>query len=183
MSNQQLTPKQQKGCGIGCLSVAGIIAIILFGAFIMDSFNNNKKDNAADKSLDTSLAMEERLKFAVIGALGEENNMGDPRNVTVENISNAYVITFLADDSSSQVRTLELNIIDVMEAIKPIDGLEALIIRAQNNFIDKYGNNVVDNGLNVSIQKSEIDKINFENFYSTQLKNITLYNLHPALAK
>ena len=58
--------------------------------------------------------------------------MGDSRNVKVsEPAKNAYTISFLASENMTtglQVSTLESDIVDVLEGIKPINDIQAVIV-------------------------------------------------------
>lgn len=182
MTKNQLTPKQQKGCAIGCLSFIVIIVLILAVAAGMDSKNKKEKEEATEKALDTSLPIEERVGNAVISALGKKNNMDDDREIKVINENDTIEISFRADENLTtklQVSTLENNIADVLKAIQPIEDLQIVMVSARMTFVDQYGNESINDALTVVIDKSEIDKINFENFNPSNLKNIAKYILHP----
>ncbi|MGE7091699.1 hypothetical protein ACQKII_09650 [Lysinibacillus sp. NPDC048646] len=174
-----MNARTKKGCSIGCFGVIVLIVIVLIIAGSIDSSNRGDKKGASKKALDTSLPIEERIEYAILGALGEKNNMSDSRAVSVITNNNNATINFIADESTSYT-SLESDIIDVLESLKVIDNLNIVTINAQAMFVDKYGNKSVDNGLTVSIDKSEIDKINFDNFYNEQLKLVvSSYSLHP----
>ncbi|MFJ7662945.1 hypothetical protein ACIQXW_11130 [Lysinibacillus sp. NPDC097162] len=174
----------KKGCAIGCFGLIALIIIILIIAASIDSNNSGDKKGASKKALDTSLPIVERLEYAVLGTLGENNNMSKSRAISVINNSNNVTISFMSDESSGSYSSLESDIVDVLESIKDIENLNTITISAQAMFVDKYGNTFTDNGLTINIDKSEIDKINFEKFNYDQLKLIVnSYSLHPAYKK
>lgn len=49
---KELTPKQKKGCLIGCLAPIVIIAVILIIAFTIDTINNNEEENEAEEKIE-----------------------------------------------------------------------------------------------------------------------------------
>jgi|GEM_PF-5593370 len=171
-----MNDKAKKGCAVGCLGVIVLIVIILIIAASIDATNKGDKKGATKKSQDTSLPIVERIEFAVLGTLGEKNNMSNPRAISVILDDNNTTISFFADESSDY-SSLESDIIDVMKSIKEIENLDTVTINAQASFVDKYGNKSIDNALAISIDKSEIEKINLSNFY------VSTYALHPAYKK
>lgn len=58
-----------------------------------------------------------------------------------------------------------------------------LFMGAKATFTDQYGNESENYAMKLLIPKSEIDKINFENFNSQNLANIGELWMHPAMLK
>lgn len=54
---------------------------------------------------------------------------------------------------------------------------------AKATFTDAYGNNSEDYAMKLNIPKSEVDKINFDNFDAQNLANIGDLWMHPAMLK
>lgn len=74
---------------------------------------------------------------------------------------------------------------DCGEFIELTKGIQCnqLFMGAKAKFTDKYGNESENYAMKLTIPKSEIDKINFENFNSQNLANIGEEWVHPAMFK
>lgn len=74
-------------------------------------------------------------------------------------------------NSSSTYNYLDGKVVDLLETIQDEDYIDLTVI-ANAEAIDQYGNDTEKLLYQVSIEKSEADKINFENFKGSMLKNI-----------
>lgn len=179
-----MTAKKKKGCLIGCLIPIIIIAIILTIAALADAGDKKEKKDATKQVSNASLPLEERVEAAAISVLGLENNMGDSRNIEVTTKEGLTSVSFLTNDHWEMVESMEKETISLLEALKEIEEIDELEVNLQFSFLDEYGKESIKTALNVTVLKSEINKINFENFRGDQLKNISSsYKLHPGVQK
>ena len=73
--------------------------------------------------------------------------------------------------SSSTYNYLDGKVVEWLEAIQDEDYIDLMVI-ANADAIDQYGNDTEKLLYQVTIEKSEADKINFNNFKGSMLKNI-----------
>lgn len=174
----------KKGCFIGCGVIIVVFMLLIIIAILADNDTKKEKEENLAKVNDTTLSINERIESATKSLFGEENNMDESRNIKVNNDTDLTTVEILADENLTtnfMATSMTNDTIELLEAIKDIDELKVLTIAWKAKFVDTYGNEFIDTALAVTINKSEIDKINFENFGPEQLKQIaTSYNLHPS---
>lgn len=73
--------------------------------------------------------------------------------------------------SSSTYNYLDGKVVELLETIQDEDYIDLMVI-ANADAIDQYGNDTEKLLYQVSIEKSEADKINFDNFKGSMLKNV-----------
>lgn len=127
---------------------------------------------------------EERVKLAAEKAFGEKLQdvliVGDNETIPVTRIN----VTALLSESWSGNATVKAFFIDATDFLEDIqdEEYESVFFQMQGNFVDQYGNESESNAIKLEITKTEVDKINFENFDWNKLPNLSeTFEVHPAL--
>lgn len=114
-------------------------------------------------------------EFRKVDAYEDYDNEGAFTRINVElKLGPAFsgkqaVKGFLADSSK------------FLEQIKDLE-YESIFFQVQGDFTDQYGNTSESNAIKMEIEKSEVDKINFDNFDWNNLPNIAkTFHVHQAM--
>lgn len=87
-----------------------------------------------------------------------------------ENLTNNLIIKSFFEDTK-----------ELLEETKDVN-YNTITVEAVANFVDQYGEESEGTAIKLDLDKSEVDKINFENFNSDNLANIaTAFIIHPDL--
>lgn len=187
MKEKRLNIKGSRIMLVGCLTPIVVIALILIIAALSDASTKNKKKEAAKMVADTSLSVEKRVESAAISAVGKKDSNDDSRNIKVKRDGNTAKITLLVGkhfSSQTAILKMQKDSVNILKSAQKIKDFEAIAIIWQDKFVDKYGNNSVDDAMRIFISKQELAKINFKNFNPENLPKVSYnYYIHPAYLK
>lgn len=187
-----------------------IVGVIVFFILVSLITPSKKKDTTADNANATkteetkkpekkkkgkNLSKEEAIeaiaeaeapqeKFDIAGKFAFEENYVSTEFFGEGGIDRVNVEFKLAPNLTTNL-SKEGFLIDCGEFIELTKDIQynQLFMGAKATFTDQYGNESENYAMKLLIPKSEIDKINFENFNSQNLANIGELWMHPAMLK
>ncbi|KAA0965809.1 hypothetical protein FQ087_05940 [Sporosarcina sp. ANT_H38] len=175
-----LTPKQRKGCLIGCLTPIIIIGIILIIAAMVDAGTKNEKKDAVKKVSDTSLSANERISAAVVATIGEKLN-DLPTVASVEFKNNNAQITINSDANGGSKTTLINNSKEILKNLSKISEVKSVSLTWLANTTDQYGNKSMGTIMMVVIPDESFSKMNWDNYQNINLENAAMVAPHADL--
>ncbi|MGC7930551.1 hypothetical protein ACP3VS_18195 [Lysinibacillus sp. VIII_CA] len=131
---------------------------------------------------DTTIPLEERIVKIATDLFGTTTTDGSDRNITVENMGDIYYLKMMIDDAITKKNTLnyaQQNTVELLKVLKDVEDMRDININWQANFKDASGNSNVGSAMTVLLKKSDIDKIDFDKFKASNLKEVaTNYGTH-----
>lgn len=121
----------------------------------------------------TNIFEEDYISTELNGEKDEDNKTVDDVYVQInlpENLTNKLIIKSFFDDTA-----------ELLKETKDVN-YNTITVEALANFVDEYGKESEGTAIQLDLEKSEVDKIDFENFNSDNLANIaTAFIIHPDL--
>lgn len=131
---------------------------------------------------DTTIPLEERIVKIATDLFGTTTTDGSDRNITVESMGDIYYLKMMIDDAITKKNTLnyaQQNTVVLLKVLKDVEDMRDININWQANFKDASGNSNVGSAMTVLLKKSDIDKIDFDKFKASNLKEVaTNYGTH-----
>lgn len=160
-----------------------------------DEETTNKEDTQPEESApaekveidmtyvnDSSIPFNERLEKIAADLFGNKTVQKTDRNITVENMGEMYYLKMMIDDGVTKDNTLsyaQKNTAALLEVLQGVDDFQQININWQGNFKDNSGNSNVGSALTVMVKKEDIANVNFDEFDSSNLKEIAVnYGVH-----
>jgi hypothetical protein len=166
-----------------------LVAVFLFVTTGCGTESEKKaKQATATKVEEKKEDPKEKLKNDIIDKIGEIGARGGNKLSNFEVNNEQIIVTFQGEDNWTVDMTRGIlfdEITDIAEIIKKSNlKYKEAVITATLSFTDAYGNTNEDMAAMVVLPKATIDKINFENFDSQNIRKVAARGfVHPSLQK
>ncbi len=186
--NKRKRDKTAKKILLGIFFFLLIVFILIIGG------KDKKVETSSNSSAETNIqhttkedTPERKIESKIIEIMGEKTNMEEKRirEIVIEN--DELWISYTADENLTTAMTRRGMWTDIKKLLQELPGvldkkISSIVFQPYLNLVDQHGNESISKVMMVTVTKESWEKINWENFLTSDIPNTSkTYWEHPAI--